>query len=223
MRGSMDGHDSSSGEEDEDPQWKSAIQSIAATTTFGSTCNGSLSTSTSTATTTARTCREDDEDYWFKPKKLKHYQIKGQKLLDEILEKTLVFVKQDIPLIEDEPEKEEGGIRLFKHSSPGIVFDRVDEVQGPRKRPKILPGSRIDEKSKEFRKKLKSVALDGVDILAAAKDACQKSLARQEAKEGAAKAKAKKEEERVAELRRIRGERWLPSIAREMQVTSIFI
>lgn len=137
------------------------------------------------------------------------------------------------------------------------MFVLPDEVQGPRKRPKILPGSRIDEKSKEvcfflcrfsvmivdvlftflvyisvlpenyiglqFRKKLKSVALDGVDILAAAKDACQKSLARQEAKEGAAKAKAKKEEERVAELRRIRGERWLPSIAREMQVTSISI
>lgn len=51
----------------------------------------------------------------------------GQKLLDEILEKTLVFVKQDIPVIKDEPQKEEGGIRLFKYSSPGIVFDRVGE------------------------------------------------------------------------------------------------
>ena len=29
---------------------------------------------------------------------------------------------------------------------------------------------------------------------------------------------AKREEERVAELKRIRGERWLPSIAKEMQL-----
>jgi septation ring formation regulator EzrA len=57
-----------------------------------------------------------------------------------------------------------------------------------------------------------------VDIISEARDAEQKSLAQLEAKEAKAKAKAKKEEERVVELKRIRGERWLPSIAREMQV-----
>lgn len=62
--------------------------------------------------------------------------------------------------------------------------------------------------------------MDGVDVLATARDACQKALVRQEAKDAAAKEKAKKEEERVAELKRIRGERWLPSIASEMQVNS---
>lgn len=59
-----------------------------------------------------------------------------------------------------------------------------------------------------------------MDVLATARDAWQKSLVRQEAKDAAAKEKAKKEEERVAELKRIRGERWLPSIASEMQVNS---
>lgn len=54
--------------------------------------------------------------------------------------------------------------------------------------------------------------------MATARDACQKALARLEAKDAAAKAAAKREEERVAELKRIRGERWLPSIAREMRV-----
>lgn len=54
--------------------------------------------------------------------------------------------------------------------------------------------------------------------MAAARDACQRSLARFEATDAAAKAKVKKEEERVAELKKIRGEKWLPSIAKEMQI-----
>lgn len=70
----------------------------------------------------------------------------------------------------------------------------------------------------QFRRQLQAVVVDGVDILAAAREASQKSLARLEAKDAAAKAKANREEERVAELKRVRGERWLPSIAREMQL-----
>lgn len=54
--------------------------------------------------------------------------------------------------------------------------------------------------------------------MAAARDTCQKSLARLAAKDAAAKAAAITEKERVAELKRIRGERWLPSIAKQMQV-----
>lgn len=70
----------------------------------------------------------------------------------------------------------------------------------------------------QFRRQIKSIAVDGLDIITAARDAGQKSLARLEVKDAALKSKAKKEEERVAELKRIRGERWLPSIAKEMQV-----
>lgn len=72
----------------------------------------------------------------------------------------------------------------------------------------------------QFRKQLHSVAVDGADIIAAARAEGQKSLAKLEAREAAAKAAAKREEERVAELKRIRGERWLPSIAREMGVNT---
>lgn len=60
--------------------------------------------------------------------------------------------------------------------------------------------------------------MNGIDILAAANESCKKSLARREAKDAAAKAKAKREEERVENLKKIRGERWLPSMAKEMQV-----
>lgn len=56
--------------------------------------------------------------------------------------------------------------------------------------------------------------VDGFDVMATAKAAAERSLARLEAKEARAKAAAKREEERVAELKRVRGERWLPSIAK---------
>ncbi|KAF2294720.1 hypothetical protein GH714_015725 [Hevea brasiliensis] len=204
----------SSGEED-DANWKAAIESVAATTTFGSkvfgnTSNGSTSHSTSN--------RDVEEQQTQNSQKLKHYQLKAQKLLDDILEKTLLMVSEPIH-VPDNPIVDEGGVRLFKHSPAGIIFDHIDEIRGPRKRPRILPAYDVDEKSKKFRRQIKSVTVNGVDIIAAAREEGQKALARFEAKEAAAKAKAKKEEERVAELKRIRGERWLPSIAKEIQLT----
>jgi len=74
----------------------------------------------------------------------------------------------------------------------------------------------------QFRHQLQSVAVDGANIMAAARDACQRSLDRFEAKDAAAKAKAKIDEGRVAELKKMRGEKWLPSIAREMQVCNMY-
>lgn len=70
----------------------------------------------------------------------------------------------------------------------------------------------------QFRKQIRSVAVNGIEIIAAANDAYKKSLARLEAKDAAAKAKAKREDERVENLKKIRGEKWLPSMAQEMQV-----
>ena len=67
----------------------------------------------------------------------------------------------------------------------------------------------------QFKQRLRSVAVDGKDIMAAARKAGQKSKARKEAKDAAAKEAAKREEERVAELKKTRGERWLPSLAKE--------
>lgn len=43
-------------------------------------------------------------------------------------------------------------------------------------------------------------------------------MARLEARDAAAKAKAKREEERVEILKKVRGERWLPSMAKEMKI-----
>ncbi|CAA3017848.1 Hypothetical predicted protein [Olea europaea subsp. europaea] len=140
----------------------------------------------------------------------------AQRLLDDILERTIEVVRHtDQPISEKDPSIIEG-VRLFKHTPRGIVFDHLDELEGPKKKPRILPGEEVDEKSKTFRKQVQSVAIDGTDIIAAATAACKKSLSKLEAREADAKAAAKREEERLAKMKSIRGERWLPSMAREM-------
>ncbi|XP_012491964.1 uncharacterized protein LOC105804029 [Gossypium raimondii] len=230
-RPTSSGGGSSSSEEDGDAEWKAAIQSIAATTTATFTANGSNSSTVTIQTTRnnlVSNSTPDTDDYVDKadeidqrkhPQKLKNYQLKAQKLLDNMLEKHLVIVKDACNVSDADSVVNESGVRLFKNSTPGIVFDHVDEIQGPRKKPKLLPRRGIDENSKEFRRQLRSIAVDGKDILAAARDASQRSLARLEAKEATAKERAKREEARIAELKRIKGERWLPSMAREMQLS----
>lgn len=206
---------SSSSEEDGDSEWKAAINSAAAgaSSVMSSFMNGFSANENGGG---------GGGDYnQSKTQQLpKHYQIKAQKILDEIIGKSLEIVNDPlIHLPDDEAvvDEDEGCIRLFKNAPPGIVFDHVDE-QPLRKRPRILPGREINEKSKKFRRRLESVVVDGKDIMAAARDKCQRSLSRLEAKDEAAKAAAKREEERVAQLKKIRGEKWLPCIAREMQL-----
>lgn len=197
---------SSSSEEDGDAAWKAAISSAAAGAS--SYING----------LSAKQDGAEDSKQSKTQQLPKHYQVKAQKLLDDIIGKSLEMVSTPMDVPDDEAvvNEEEGVIRLFKNAPPGIVFDHVDE-QPLRKRPRILPGNEINEKSKKFKRKIQSVAVDGNDIVSKARDQCQRALSRLEAKDAAAKEAAKKEEERVAQLKKVRGERWLPSLAREMQ------
>ncbi|PIA44170.1 hypothetical protein AQUCO_01700053v1 [Aquilegia coerulea] len=204
---------SSSGEEDGDADWKAAIDSVA----NGFSINSSYSSKPNGVSSTRNKEEgEEDGENNYKPQPLKLYQIKAQKLLEDLVEKNMVIVNDPIPSFDNEPTPTEGGIRLFRRAPLGIT-DPIDEVQQPRKRPKILPGEVVNEKSKKFRRQLQTVVVDGVDVMAAARHASQKSLARFEAKDAAAKAAAKREEERVTALKKIRGEKWLPSIAKEMK------
>ncbi|PRQ48199.1 hypothetical protein RchiOBHm_Chr2g0108001 [Rosa chinensis] len=197
---------SSSSEEDGDAAWKAAISSAAAGAS--SYINGLSSK--------PNQLPPQDSNHTKLPK---HYQIKAQKLLDDIIGKSLEIVHNSIPE-PDVTNEEEVGIRLFKNAPPGIVFDHVDE-QPSRRRPRILPGKEVNEKSKKFKQQIQSVAVDGNEIVSEARDRCQRALSRLEAKEAAAKEAAKREEERVAQLKKIRGERWLPSIARPRQFKAI--
>ncbi|CAN0863714.1 hypothetical protein LINGRAHAP2_LOCUS8767 [Linum grandiflorum] len=210
MGGSLRSDDSSSSDE-EDAEWKAAIHSVASTTTYA---GSSLSNGSSKSHRENGAADEQPRD----SKKLKLYQIKAQRLLDELLEKSLDFVEDHVKVPDVEPvENEGGGVRLFKNSKVGISFDKV-EIQRPTKKPRLVPELTIEEDSKKFRKAVKSIAVDGSEVIAAANDVARRALARMEAKEARAKEKAKKEEERVAELKKTRGEKWLPSIAKEMQL-----
>ncbi|KAL7608205.1 uncharacterized protein LOC111903106 isoform X1 [Lactuca sativa] len=201
---------SSSGEEDGDAEWRAAINSVSSTTPS----NGSAAVNGTTTTSTASPTRENQAN----SKSIKLYHIKAQKLLDDILEKTIEVVKhQPTKVAENHSDVNGGGVRLFRDAPVGILFDQTEELQGPLKRPRIIPNVEIDEKSRKFRKQIKSVVVEGDDILVSAKEGREKRLAKLEAMDAASKAKARREEERVADLKKIRGERWLPAIAREMR------
>ncbi|KAI3441006.1 uncharacterized protein J3R85_002849 [Psidium guajava] len=211
---------SSSGEEDGDAEWKAAIDSIASADHFLAkrfTVDASKPSSQNNDKLSGPIL-EEDPDPKFRPQLPKHYQIKAQKLLDDIVERNLEIVSNSVTIQGSDREDDGGGIKLFRTAPCGIMFDRTDEPQGPKRKPRILPGEEIDEKSKKFKRQLQSVVVDGLDVMAAAKASSQKSFARSEARDVAAKAAVKREEDRVAELKRIRGERWLPSIAKEMQL-----
>ncbi|GER53745.1 Sec-independent protein translocase protein TatA [Striga asiatica] len=158
---------------------------------------------------------------------IKFINLQAQKLLEDMLDKEIEVVSYTTHSVDENRAFNDVGVRLFRRAPAGIVFDRLacmflllDEHQGPKKKPRIIPREVLGETSKEFRKQLKSAAVDGANIIAAAKTAREKSLAKLEAREAAAKAAREREEQRVAELKRIRGERWLPSIARQMRLTT---
>ncbi|CAL9083888.1 unnamed protein product [Musa textilis] len=216
-----DGGSSSSGEEDGDAAWKAAINSVA-TVGFGLSASNGRPKPDPTAVDSSE---DDDEDAAARlhqqgrsqAPKLKLYQIKAQKILDDLLDRSLMMVRNPIPSIDEFPQSDEAGIRLFSNSPAGIISDPVDEHPLPRTKPRILPGEEINEKSKKFKGQIESVVLNGNDVMATAAEACKRALARSEAKEAAAKAAARREEERVSELKKARGEKWLPSVAKYMQ------
>jgi hypothetical protein len=46
-------------------------------------------------------------------------------MLNDMLENTIEIVKEPILVPDEEPNTDDCGIRLFKHSKPGIVSDHV--------------------------------------------------------------------------------------------------
>ncbi|XP_040377604.1 uncharacterized protein LOC102707941 [Oryza brachyantha] len=208
---------SSSSDDDGDAAWKAAIKSIAAVGFGVPVSNGAAKASSGSGGEASHgEEQQPSQEGKAQAPGLKLYQIKVRNMLDDMLERNLEIVKTPCSNLAD-PMETDGGIKLFKKAPPGIRMDAMDKYHVQLKRPRILPGTDVDEKSKKFRHMLKSVTVDGNDILASAKEALERSSARLEAKEAAVKAAAKREEERVRELKKVRGEKWLPSIARQMK------
>ncbi|CAA6657531.1 unnamed protein product [Spirodela intermedia] len=210
---------SSSGEEDGDAVWRAAIDSVAAVDFRSSSAEG-RSRSCDSADSDGDSELDDEEQMAPKaePRALKLYQIKAQKLIDDILDRSLVMVRDPTPTPSESLQMIEGGVRLFTKSSRGIVLHSIDRHPQLRERPRITPGEEIDEKSKKFKRRVHSASVDGNGIIASASSAHQQALVRSEARDAARRAANLCEEERVAKLKKLRGEKWLPSLAREMKV-----
>ncbi|XP_062216462.1 uncharacterized protein LOC133916689 [Phragmites australis] len=207
----------SSSDDDGDAAWKAAIDSIASVGFGVPSSNGAAKAASGCSGEASHGVElEQPREGKRQTPGLKLYQIKVRNMLDDMLEKNLEVVKATCSNLTD-PTETEGGIKLFKKAPPGIKMDSMDKLHVQLRRPRILPGQEVDEKSKKFRHMLRSVVVEGNDILVSAKKASRRSLARLEEREAAAKAKAKREEERVRELKKVRGEKWLPSIARQIK------
>uniref|UniRef100_A0A0A9CJ89 Uncharacterized protein n=1 Tax=Arundo donax TaxID=35708 RepID=A0A0A9CJ89_ARUDO len=104
---------------------------------------------------------------------LQNGSIQVRNMLDDMLEKNLEIIKAPCLNLTD-PTETEGGIKLFKKAPPGIKMDSMDKLHVQLKRPRIVPGQEVDEKSKKFRHMLQSVVVDGSDILVSTKKASQR-------------------------------------------------
>ncbi|CAF2110659.1 unnamed protein product [Brassica oleracea var. botrytis] len=98
---------------------------------------------------------------------------------NEMVENTLDFVKDPVNIPEVEETEKECGVRLFKWCSTGIVFDHMS-LKDPKKKPNLRPGRGINRSSKEFKKGIKSIAVDGSDVLSAAMEAAKRASSRLE-------------------------------------------
>ncbi|CAM6042576.1 unnamed protein product [Sphagnum compactum] len=159
---------------------------------------------------------------------LKLYQIRLQDLLYKHLDKTVgeTFAAQPLLATEQTIECHENGldevekdvdIRLFSRAPPGIVIKRPGTNSASLVKPNLKRGYSIDdEDSDEHLVRLQAAAIDGETIRAEAKHAMAKALATSQVSAEVAEKAAKREEERVAALKRERGEEWLPAIAAQL-------
>ncbi|XP_078430339.1 uncharacterized protein LOC144702245 isoform X2 [Wolffia australiana] len=208
----------SSGEEDGDADWRAAINSVA-TVNVRSSSSDTISPTRASAAGEGNPGPDDEPQTSTKAESRapKLYQLRAQKLIDEILDTRLEMVSENKPDERESHEMIDGGVRLFSKSSRGIVCDPNDRHLPSRQRPRIIPSEEVDEKSKKFKRRVRSVSIDGDVIISSAVCARDRALAKSEARDAARKAASLLEEERIAELKKQRGEKWLPSIAREMQ------
>ncbi|CAK9216464.1 unnamed protein product [Sphagnum jensenii] len=159
---------------------------------------------------------------------LKLYQIRLQDLLYKHLDKTVgeTFAAQPLLATEQTIECHENGldevekdvdIRLFSRAPPGIVIKKPGTISASLVKPNLKRGYSIDdEDSDEHLVRLQAAAIDGETIRAEAKHAMAKALATSQVSAEVAEKAAKREEERVAALKRERGEEWLPAIAAQL-------
>ncbi|XP_024375153.1 uncharacterized protein [Physcomitrium patens] len=175
--------------------------------------------------TDSRGSEEDGKD----SSGLKLYQTRLQDLLYKHLDKKFGATTGDVSVTNAKPSQPPsgdsivdeggriGGIRLFRRAPPGIVIQKREEiVPSLGVKPNLRPSLTLDEDSEEHLVRLRATVVDTETVEEQGKRWREKSLASAKALQEKAGLAKKKEEERVAQLKRERGEEWLPSIAAQI-------
>ncbi|KAG0605483.1 hypothetical protein M758_9G063100 [Ceratodon purpureus] len=157
---------------------------------------------------------------------LKLYQTRLQDLLYKHLDKTfgataggpsVAPAKNQHSLNKDDVVdggQQTGGIRLFRRAPPGIIEQpREERILGPGTKPQLRPSLTLDEDSEEHIVRLQAAVVDNETVSEQAKRLREKVLASAKSSQAKVELARKNEEERVAKLKRERGEEWLPSVA----------
>ncbi|KAL2653377.1 hypothetical protein R1flu_021505 [Riccia fluitans] len=214
------GGDTSS--DDEDEEQMARLQSVAVDST--AVINRAAGRGADENTPTLRSKRKkksdlDDEDY-NEDGGLNFSQVRVQNLLHHYLDKSLgasfveLGARTDGVSEDEENEEFDAEVRLFSRAPPGINLKRPD-VPKQISRPKRYKSSDEDEPEKLSR--LGAAAVDSTTLLSYADRAKSKARVRAlKALEDADK-REKEEEQRVAKLRKERGQEWLPKVASELK------
>ncbi|CAM6087420.1 unnamed protein product [Calypogeia fissa] len=169
---------------------------------------------------------DDDDDGDDGTGGLKLYQTRVQDLLqkhlDKVFEESVVEVpvesenaaKSGNHVAEEDDETYDEEIRLFRSAPLGVSLkrSRPEHSQVGRLPPRY--DSSDEESAHEKESRFQVAAIESSSIISEAEKAQKKALARFLAAEEASRRSEKAEAERVGQLRRERGEEWLPSIAK---------
>lgn len=167
-------------------------------------------------------CSEDD----VAPSSLKFYQARARDHLHEYLDKAfnIKFVKyEDFELPDDHVGKDvdNTGFHLFRRAPSGLSDKSRHQQVASSTRKRKLYDPNLDEDSEMFQARLLDAAIDGPTLASYAEKEKAKAFTSwmlHQAKENEAE---RKEEERVAHLKLQRGEQWLPSVAKDMELDSL--
>ncbi|MCO5591375.1 hypothetical protein L7F22_045358 [Adiantum nelumboides] len=145
---------------------------------------------------------------------LQHYQYRARDLLHKYLDSAFEIIpaKDTCTSALDMPES---GFYLFKNAPSGLSEKQHYQEAALRKR--SFHDRDVNEASDMFQSHLVAAAIDGVAVRLHADRYKAKALALWTLQETEEKAAKQEDDERVALLKRQRGELWLPSIARHMQ------
>eukprot|EP00250_Pteridium_aquilinum_P013958 c21683_g1_i1 orf=138-869(+) len=152
---------------------------------------------------------------------LKFYQARARDVLHKYLDKTFEIKPVNCEGMEAQSHfgevASDTGFHLFR-SAPSGLSEKRHRQEAVSRRERKLQNNHVDEDSLMFESSLLAAAVDGMAVKLHVENAKAKAFASwvlHQAEENEAK---RKEEERVALLKAQRGEQWLPSVARDMQL-----